>query len=61
MKQAQIRKPILNTTEALKFATESIKTGNEGNIKNKDKIRAQTGLNSSGNTRIFLRLKAIRD
>lgn len=53
MKQAQIRKPILNTTEALKFATESIKTGNEGNIKNKDKIRAQTGLNSSGNTRIF--------
>ncbi len=53
MKQAHVKKPILNTTEALKFATETIKTENEGIAKSKDKIIAQAGLNSSCNARIF--------
>jgi len=53
MKQAQVRKPILKTTEALKFATETIKNVNEGIAKSTDKIIAQTALNSSGNSRIF--------
>jgi predicted HicB family RNase H-like nuclease len=53
MKQAQIRKPILNTSEALKFATEETKSENEYTAKAKDKIIAPTGLNPSENTRIF--------
>lgn len=53
MKQAQVRKPILNTAEALKFATEETKSENEYTAKAKDKIIAPTGFNSSENTRIF--------
>lgn len=53
MKQAQVKKPILNTTDALKFATETIKTGNEGNGKDEDKIISKTGSKSSGGTRMF--------
>lgn len=53
MKQAQIRKPILNTREALKFATEETKSKKEYKAKAKGKIIAPTGLNSSENTRIF--------
>jgi hypothetical protein len=53
MKQAQIRKPILNTTEALKFATEETKSDNEYITKATEKIIAPTGFNSSENTRIF--------
>lgn len=47
MKQEQIKKTILSTTEALEFARGSI---NKGKIK--DKIIAQPILNSSYNTRI---------
>jgi len=54
MKEVQIKKPILNTKKALQFATETIKTENEGGIKDKDKIIVSAGFNSSSNTRIFL-------
>ena len=53
MKEAQVRKPTLNTSEALEFATESIKNENKDTGKGKEKITAQTSLNSSYNTRIF--------
>lgn len=53
MKQAQVRKPILNTTEALKFATETIKNKNEYKDKAKDEISAPAGLNLSEHTRVF--------
>ena len=53
MKRAQVRKPILKTTEALEFAQETIKNGNEGDTKGEDKIMAKTALNPSVNSRIF--------
>ena len=55
MKQAQIRKPNLNTTEAIEFATKAIKNENEDGRrgKGKDKIIAEKSLDSSYNTRIF--------
>lgn len=53
MKQAQIRKPILDTTEALKFATQSIKNENEYKPNATDKISAPPALISPSNSRIF--------
>jgi len=51
--QTQIKKPVLNTTEALKFATESIKTENTRVTKEKINKTAQRASEGVNNARVF--------
>lgn len=53
MKQVQITKPVLNTAQALTFATEQPKTENVGKSKGRPKKMAKNALNAVSNTRIF--------
>lgn len=51
--QTQIKKPVLNTTEALKFATESIETKNTSLTKEKEKENTQRASENLNKKRVF--------
>jgi hypothetical protein len=53
MKEVQITKPVLNTAQALTFATGEDKNENIGKGKGRPKKTAKKALNAVNNTRIF--------
>jgi hypothetical protein len=53
MKQVQITKPVLNTAQALTFATGQPKTENVGKGKGRPKKMAKNALNAVSKERVF--------
>lgn len=53
MKERTISKPVLDTSQALKFATETIKTENVGDTIGKKRKSSHDAINRSGQSRVF--------